>query len=154
MTHHPLRLAVRRARVAGAQGAARVHLRVPSSVDCIEEAVDVLVRHCLTGAPASQTTRFKLQVVLSEALANAVVQGNRNDDGKFVHVQAELLPELIRIRVTDEGDGFDPASIPEPLGGAALDATGGRGLFLIRRLVDALQFNERGNSICMTLRRH
>ena len=50
----------------------------------------------------------------------------------------------------------DPASIPaipEPLRPEQLDEAGGRGLYLIRKLVDAVQFNEQGNSICMILRR-
>lgn len=148
----PLRLCVRRTSAAAEPGT-RVFLKVPSDVACIEEAVEVLVRHCLTGTRPSPRTRFRLQVALSEALANAVLNGNRGDGAKLVHVQAELLPELIRIHVTDEGNGFDPAAVPLPLSAGALDAPGGRGLFLIRRLVDALQFNERGNSICMTLRR-
>ena len=49
--------------------------------------------------------------------------------------------------------GFDPASVPEPIRPEQLDEANGRGLYLIRKLVDAVQFNEQGNSICMILRR-
>jgi serine/threonine-protein kinase RsbW len=55
--------------------------------------------------------------------------------------------------VTDEGRGFNPFNVPEPIGPARLEESCGRGLYLIRKLVDAVQFNEQGNSICMTLRR-
>ena len=63
------------------------------------------------------------------------------------------VPDAIRLEVTDEGPGFDPAAVPEPIRPEQLDEANGRGLYLIRKLVDAVQFNEQGNSICMILRR-
>jgi serine/threonine-protein kinase RsbW len=150
----PLRICVRRSPASDAGGAATlVTLRLPSDVNCIEEAVELVTRHCLAGHQAPQTTRFRLRVVLSEALSNAIVQGNREDRTKWVDVRAELVPDAIRVWVTDEGAGFDPDSVPEPIRPEQLDEARGRGLYLIRKLVDAVQFNERGNSICMILRR-
>jgi len=150
----PLRLCVRRTSSSGTRGSATlVTLRLPSDVGCIEEAVELVTRHCLAGHSTTQTMRFRLRVVLSEALSNAIVRGNAEDRSKWVHVEAELVPESIRVSVTDEGPGFDPGSIPEPIRPEQLDESGGRGLFLIRKLVDSVQFNEQGNSICMILRR-
>jgi serine/threonine-protein kinase RsbW len=150
----PLRLCVRRTSASETREAATlVTLRLPSDVTCIEEAVELVTRHCLAGHHATPSTRFRLRVVLSEALTNAIIQGNREEHGKWVDVRAELGPDAIRVWVTDEGTGFDPEAIPEPTGPEQLDAARGRGLYLIRKLVDAVQFNERGNSICMTLRR-
>jgi serine/threonine-protein kinase RsbW len=151
----PLRLCVRRSPAPDAEGAATlVTLRLPSDVSCIEEAVELVTRHCLAGHATSRAIRFRLQVVLSEALANAILRGNREALDKWVDVRAELREDVIRVHVTDEGPGFDPASVPEPIRPEQLDEAGGRGLFLIRKLVDAVQFNEQGNSICMILRRH
>ena len=150
----PLRLCVRRAPAPDGEGAGTlVTLRLPSDVACIEEAVELVTRHCLAGQDAPKRTRFRLMVVLSEALSNAIVRGNREDRGKWVEVRAELGPETIQIVVTDEGPGFDPAAVPEPIRPEQLDEANGRGLYLIRKLVDAVRFNEQGNSICMTLRR-
>ena len=151
----PLRLCVRRSPAPDAEGAATlVTLRLPSDIGCIEEAVELVTRHCLAGHVATRTDRFRLQVVLSEALANAILRGNREALDKSVEVRAELHEEVIRVHVTDERPGFDPTSVPEPIRPEQLDEAGGRGLFLIRKLVDAVHFNEQGNSICMTLRRH
>ena len=151
---HPLRLCVRRTPVPGeVRALERVVLRIPSEVDCIEEAVAVLTRHCLSGAAASPKVQFRLQVALSDALANAIVRGNREDAGKQVFVQVDLLPEAVNIHVTDEGDGFDHASVAEALDPQSPDLPSGRGLFLIRHMVDDVHFNTQGNSICMTLRR-
>jgi serine/threonine-protein kinase RsbW len=148
----PLRISVRR--TSEAQGdATLVTLRLPSEVDCIEEAVELVTRHCLAGQDATPRIRFRLRVVLSEALSNAIVRGNCEDRTKWVQVRAELVPELIRVSVTDEGPGFDPDAVPEPIRPEQLDEARGRGLYLIRKLVDSVQFNEQGNSICMILRR-
>ncbi len=150
----PLRLCVRRSPAPDAHGAATlVTLRLPSDIACVEEAVELVVRHCLAGHETTRTTRFRLQVVLSEALSNAIVRGTGEDHGKWVEVRAELRIDAIRVYVTDEGPGFDPLAVPDPVGPEQLDEAGGRGLYLIRKLVDAVQFNEQGNSICMTLRR-
>ena len=149
-----LRLCVRRSTAPdGADSGTLVTLRLPSEVECIEEAVELVTRHCLAGQHAAARIRFRLQVVLSEALSNAIVRGNREDRAKWVDVRVELGPDVIRLEVTDEGPGFDPAAVPEPIRPEQLDEANGRGLFLIRKLVDAVEFNERGNSICMTLRR-
>ena len=150
----PLRLCVRRTATSATREATTlVTLRLPSDVDCIEEAVELVTRHCLAGHEATESIRFRLRVVLSEALSNAIVRGNCEDCDKWVDVRAELDPDAIRVYVTDEGPGFNPSSIPEPIRPEQLDEAGGRGLFLIRKLVDAVQFNPQGNSICMILRR-
>lgn len=146
----PLRLCVRRSADAEL---VLVTVRVPSHVDCIEEAVDLVTRHCLAGATAPPRMRFRLQVALSEALANAIIRGNREDARKWVYVQAELGDQMITLHVTDEGDGFDPDAVPDVCRDEGLLEASGRGLFLIRHLVDDVRFNDRGNSICMTLRR-
>lgn len=150
----PGRVTCRRTAPSGAAAeGVRLALRVPSDVQCIEEAVDLLAGHCCEGHVAGRHLRFRLQVALSEALANAIICGNRERPGTWVAVEADLLPEAVRIRVTDEGDGFDPGCIPDPLRPDDLDRTCGRGLFLIRKLADVVEFNPQGNSICMTLRR-
>ena len=72
----PLRLCVRRSPASGGSGAATlVTLRLPSEVECIEEAVELVTRHCLAGHDAPHKTRFRLQVVLSEALSNKQMLG-------------------------------------------------------------------------------
>src|SRR3954466_7705801 len=105
----PLRICVRRSSAPDTGGAATlVTLRLPSDVNCIEEAVELVTRHCLAGHHATRTIQFRLRVVLSEALTNAIVRGNEEDRNKWVDVRAELVPESISVSVTDEGPGFDP----------------------------------------------
>jgi serine/threonine-protein kinase RsbW len=154
MSTAALQLCVRRAPAhALGGGVTTVRLEMPSEIGCIEQAVSLVTRHCLSGTRCSERLRFRLQVALAEALSNAVVQGNREDPAKRVLVEADLSADLIRVAITDEGDGFDPAQVPEPIRPEQLFESCGRGLYLIRKLVDDVHFNEQGNSICMTLRR-
>jgi serine/threonine-protein kinase RsbW len=149
-----LRLCLRRRRVPSPSGATvEVSLRLPSDVACIEEVVDLVTRHCCTGAWSSRSLRFKLRVSVAEALANAIVAGNHEDRSKSVDLYAEVTGEAIRIEVTDQGEGFDPSIVADPLLPDELERPCGRGLFLIRQMVDDVHFNPQGNSICMTLRR-
>jgi len=69
-----LRLCVRRRRLPGPSGSTvEVNLRVPSDVGCIEEVVDLILRHCCSGTWSSRRLRFNLRVAIAEALANAIV---------------------------------------------------------------------------------
>lgn len=129
------------------------NLRVPADLDLVEEAVDLVARHCLASGLPPKRARFNLRVALCEALANAIVYGNRADPSSQVDVDVTVTDHALTLRVADEGPGFDPGTVPAPTLPDDLDATGGRGLFLIRQLVDDVYFNDRGNQICMVLRR-
>lgn len=128
-------------------------MRVPTNLDVVEEAVDLVARHCLASGLPPVAARFKLRVALSEALANAIIYGNRMDPGKYVDVRVEITNQSLAVFVHDEGDGFDPSAVPDPTHPEAIERSSGRGLFLIRQLVDDVRFNEKGNSICMIMRR-
>jgi len=152
----PLRLSVRRSDVPlpeSARTALRISVSLPSHLDLLEEAVDVVSRHCLAEGLSPRQARFHLRVALCEALANAIIYGNGQDPDKAVEVDVTVTDAAFTIQVVDQGCGFDPASLAMPVLPDDLEAAGGRGLFLIRQLVDDVTFNDRGNAICMVLRR-
>lgn len=149
----PLPLHVRRAEVAGPVGpVVEVALRIPSDVAHVGPAVELLVRHCLEPVAPARRTAFRFRVTLAEALANAIVCGNGEDPALEVGVRVECHATELRVHVTDEGTGFDPAAVPDPVGTDDLERACGRGLFLIRNLADSVEFSPRGNSLCMTFR--
>ena len=151
----PLKLTVQRLDAAApSELAAEISLQLPSEVVWIEEAVELIASHCRSGHQSSDRFCFRLRVALSEALANAIVCGNGEDPTKMVHVRVECLVEQVHLHVTDQGNGFNPRNIPEPVYPDDIENACGRGLFLIYNLMDQVRFNDRGNSICMTLRRH
>ena len=132
---------------------AELALRFPSDVALIEEAVETVARHLETQFLDRRTVRFNCRVALSEAIANAIQYGNRNDPSRHVHVRVLFGRHAIEMEVADEGPGFDPGHVPDPTSPERLESPDGRGIFLIRRLVDEVRFNDKGNAICMILRR-
>jgi serine/threonine-protein kinase RsbW len=132
---------------------AELRVSVPSDVAFIEEVVELVARHLETSFADRRTVRFNLRVALTEALANAIVYGNSEDASKRVRVRALFGRNTAQVEVTDEGCGFDYRSQPDPTVPFARMQPRGRGLFLIRELVDEVRFNALGNSICMILRR-
>lgn len=129
-------------------------MRFASDVSLVDAAVELLVSHCLQGRDPTRRTLFRMRVAIAEALTNAIQCGNRGDPAKAVAVLADLLPDRVRVAVSDEGQGFDPGCVPDPTSDpGALENPRGRGLFLIRNLADQVEFNDRGNTIWMTLPR-
>ena len=98
-------------------------------------------------------TMYRLLVSVTEAVNNAILHGNGSDPSKTVDVCLNATREKVSIRVTDRGTGFDPSSIPNPLEQENLLKDHGRGVFLIRSLVDSVEFasSEGGSSITMTV---
>ena len=132
---------------------AELRLLVPSDVTVVGEAVELVARHLEAAFVDRHTVRFNLRVALSEALANAILYGNASDASKGVSLRVRFGRHAIEMEVTDEGGGFDYRYLPDPTLPANRIRPYGRGLFLIRHLVDEVRFNDAGNSICMILRR-
>ena len=130
-----------------------VTIRVPADVRFVEEAIELMARHCFAGAEPCKRTSFRLRVLLAEALTNSILFGSGGNPSRSVRIGAEVTDECIRLQVTDDGPGFDPRDVPDPTAPGALGRPIGRGLFLIRNLADRVEFNEQGNTIWMTLPR-
>ena len=128
-------------------------MHVSSDLTLIDETVDCFVRLCVEGGTPSPESRFRLRGAIAEALSNAMVQGNAGDPRKSVAVRAELQARHVRVSVSDEGRGFDPEEVPDPRHPDSLESPCGRGLLIIRHLAEHVAFNEKGNTIWMTLPR-
>jgi serine/threonine-protein kinase RsbW len=128
-------------------------LELPNDLRAIEAAVSYLVERSIDAGFDADRLRLNFRVSLSEALANAMLYGNGRDPAKHVRVEAHLSREEVVVRVTDQGRGFDPSTVPDPTLPANRSRPGGRGIFLIRNLMDSVEFNPQGNSITMVLRR-
>jgi serine/threonine-protein kinase RsbW len=126
-------------------------LELPNDLRAIERSVDYLMERGREVGFDDSRLRLNFRVGLTEALANAMLYGNCRDPRKRVLVEACLTAGEIRVQVTDEGRGFDPAAVLDPTLPANRIRPGGRGIYLIRQLMDRVEFNDRGNSITMTL---
>jgi serine/threonine-protein kinase RsbW len=126
-------------------------LELPNDLLAIERSVDYLMEKGREVGFDCDRLRLNFRVGLTEALANAMLYGNCRDPRKRVRLEAHLTPDEITVRVTDEGRGFDPGTVLDPTLPGNRVRPGGRGIFLIRKLMDRVEFNERGNSITMIL---
>ena len=131
----------------------RFRIELATDLSRVGEVVETVCARCFAIAPGSRRTQFRLCTVLAEAVANAMLYGNGGDPARRVTVEVELRDELMVIAVSDEGDGFNHNAVPLPIGDESLEATRGRGLFMIHRLADDVAFNDQGNTIWMTLPR-
>ncbi len=93
--------------------------------------------------------RFGIRLALEEALVNAVKHGNRQDAAKTVHIRYQINSQHFLIEIKDEGPGFDPEAVPDPLNPENLERPGGRGVFLMRHYMSWVQYNEIGNCVTM-----
>ena len=89
----------------------------------------------------------RIMLALSEAVNNAIIHGNNQNPEKQVIILSTFDEEnrTLAISVEDEGEGFDPEEIPDPLKEENLLNEGGRGVYLIKQYADELQFSEGGS---------
>jgi serine/threonine-protein kinase RsbW len=133
-----------------------VEVDIPNDVRYIENVVELVRRECLELAYGQRQLMLNVPVALTEALSNAILRGNGDDPAKHVHVRAEVDSNRLVVEVADEGQGFDlDASLVDPTTPGNIDREDGRGLFLMRKLMDRVERIEvpHGSVVRMTLRR-
>lgn len=129
-------------------------LRIPSDVAHIEPVVAEIVRRCEAHAFNHRQLALNLPVALTEALSNAILRGNGQDVTKWVRVRVAMRDGELTVEVEDEGSGFDlDACTSDPALPGNLEREEGRGLFLMRALMDRVEaYRAEGNVVRLTLR--
>ena len=97
---------------------------------------------------------INLEIACSEALINAIVHGNREDETKNVYTEIEFNETILCVRIKDEGKGFDVTSVPDPTSSENILKESGRGIFIIKSLVDVFSFNSTDKGTEFTLGVH
>lgn len=116
------------------------------------EKLEPYVEELQEWAGIDQELGERIMLPLSEAVNNAILHGNQLQKEKSVTVVARQNGGLLKISVEDEGEGFDPDSIPDPLEEENLLKEGGRGIYLIRQYSDDLHFAKNGSKLTMSFR--
>jgi serine/threonine-protein kinase RsbW len=122
---------------------------IPSEIKAISPLVDRLMRliegsHCVAGEEPA------VELALDEALDNAVVHGNRMNRQKLVQVLCRCeLGKGISVVVTDQGQGFDPSAVPDPTAPENIGADHGRGIWLMKSVMDEVSFERGGAEVRM-----
>lgn len=90
---------------------------------------------------------------LYEAITNAIEHGNRGDERKKVEVEAAQRGDVLEIRVRDEGGGFSRDEVRDPTEEDGIFEARGRGVLIMRKMMDNVSYNERGNEVTLKLAR-
>jgi serine/threonine-protein kinase RsbW len=125
-----------------ANGTQLVRLEFTSAFEMLD-FVQVVSEHLARGVGLDEDSLHWVSVAIRECVINAIKHGNRNDATKRVFVEFQTaapadVPELA-IRVRDQGEGFDPEVVANPLAPENLLKSSGRGIFLIRNFMDDVQ---------------
>ena len=92
---------------------------------------------------------FGIRLALEEAVVNAIKHGNCLDCNKQVHVVCRSTSEKIWIKISDQGQGFDPQAVPDCTDDEHIDAPNGRGIMLMRNFMTRVEYNDKGNVVEM-----
>lgn len=84
---------------------------------------------------------------ISEATLNSIVHGNKSDRRKKVELDVDCKTNLISVKITDEGEGFDYETLPDPTQEENILKESGRGIHIIKSVAKSISFNEKGNSL-------
>lgn len=123
---------------------------LPSTVAVISPFVDQLMRFVLKFRNADGSEN-DIEMALHEALANAVIHGNGENSSRHVDVKCRCYMDgEIVITVRDEGHGFDTSAVPDPTVRENLLFTHGRGIYLMKTLMDEVSFEDGGAVLIMT----
>jgi serine/threonine-protein kinase RsbW len=121
-------------------------------VDDVPEARDQMLSF-IRESCHSTTQYYNLLVAIQEALASAVVHGCKNDPSQIVHCRIKCTDSAIAMTVRDPGPGFDVSSLPDPTSKDNIEVEHGRGIFLLRSLMDEVHFEEGGRLLQMRMLR-
>jgi len=93
-----------------------------------------------------------LAIVLTELVNNAIIHGNKNNPKKNVTLKVFYYQKYIRVSIQDQGNGFNPEQLDDPTNPENLWKESGRGIFLVRNLIDKVEFlpSDEGTEIVIT----
>lgn len=126
------------------RGQARLDFLIPSDLSYvlgINHEVSLLLKEF--GFPL-QDVRVNIPLVCDEAITNAIIHGNKRNPEKKVNVQIYVSFSRFRIRVRDQGEGFDVSTVEDPREGENVMRSSGRGVFLMKNIMDVVEFKENG----------
>lgn len=114
-------------------------LRLPSRIEAVEEAATAAAG-VMSRSGIDENAAFGIDMAVREAVTNAVLHGNKQDETKFVDITLSSTPAGFEIKVHDQGLGFNPDAIPDPTKQENLLKSSGRGIFFMRNFMDEVDW--------------
>lgn len=130
-------------------------LSLPSRIETVATAA-AAVAQFIGRYGISDDAAFGIDMAVREAVTNAVLHGNRQDENKTVDIVLKSSPDAVEISVHDQGPGFNPQDVPDPTANENILKTSGRGIFFMRTFMDEVDWlirPEGGTTVRMLKRR-
>ena len=129
-------------------------LVLPSHIEGVADAAAAVTDFVKT-CGLSEDAAFGVDMAVREAVTNAIVHGNQEDETKSIEVVFSCVGDQLEIEISDQGEGFDPSSVPDPTEPANLLKTSGRGIFLMKTFMDQVEWFARpdGGTIVRMVKR-
>ena len=125
-----------------------IQLEIPSEIKLIY-VLDAVVSEILQEMEFDEETAEQANLAVIEAGTNAILHGNGNDASKRVYIQFLVGENKLTVMIRDEGQGFNPNAVPDPLDPENILNASGRGIFLMHVLMDEVSYNEQGTEVQM-----
>lgn len=125
-------------------------LVLASEVENVEK-IEELTERISQKMAFSEDERDSIAIAVTEAVNNAIIHGNKQDPTKRVYLHFTTEGNTLTVVVRDEGEGFNPDSLPDPLDPANLLKESGRGIFILKTLMDEVkfEFTDRGTQLTL-----
>ena len=122
---------------------------IPSELSEVRRIQDD-IEQSLQSNRFGDTDIFHIKLSVEEALVNAIKHGNKFTPGKSVRVSYTVDPKEFKIRIEDQGTGFNPDEVPDPRDDDHIDRPCGRGVFIIRNFMSHVAYTKNGTIVEMT----
>ena len=124
-------------------------LNITSRIESLRE-VEKMVDEISTACSMSSEVYGNVLIATLEAANNAILHGNKLDEDKAVNLEFTWDENKLELVVTDQGKGFNYKDIPDPTAPGNVEKVNGRGVFLMEKLSDDINFMENGSKVTLT----
>jgi serine/threonine-protein kinase RsbW len=124
-------------------------LNIASRIESLRE-VEKVVDEISTACSMSSEVYGNVLIATLEAANNAILHGNKLDESKDVNLEFKWDENQLELVVTDQGKGFNYKDIPDPTAPGNVEKVNGRGVFLMEKLSDDINFMENGSKVSLT----
>ncbi len=131
----------------------RVSLKLTSSLESVDK-IERTAEEFGTLAGFDEDTVPNIAMAVREAAVNAILHGNSYNPAKTITATFEANSDALIVRIADEGTGFDPTNVPDPLASENILRGSGRGIFLIKAFMDEVHFRQLHPGTELTLIKH
>jgi len=122
------------------------NIQLPSNLESIHKIENFIDEFC-EDYHIDESKYGNILIALTEAINNAITHGNKLDASKMVNLELESDKNMLKFKISDQGNGFDLNKVPDPTLPENINKVSGRGVYLMKNLADEVKFSKNGTSV-------